>query len=110
MTPPAYEASFASKLVATLDPSQPVIDAFVLQNLGLRLPAYGASNRAGRICEVHRTLVAAFSGFLANEAGNYLVTEFRRAYPGTGITEVKMLDLVLWQTGPQRPGARHLTT
>src|SRR5262245_24080782 len=34
-----YEASFASKLLATLNPDMPVIDSIVLGNLKLRLPA-----------------------------------------------------------------------
>jgi hypothetical protein len=34
------EASFASKLVATIDPSKPVIDKFVLENFGLKLPRW----------------------------------------------------------------------
>jgi hypothetical protein len=33
-----YEASFASKLLATIDPSMPVIDSIVLRNLNLKLP------------------------------------------------------------------------
>ena len=32
------EVSFASKLLVTLDPSNPVIDSVVLKNLGIRLP------------------------------------------------------------------------
>ena len=39
------EASFASKLVATLDPAQPVIDSVVFTNLGLKLPTASAANR-----------------------------------------------------------------
>jgi hypothetical protein len=34
-----YEASFASKLLATINPDMPVIDSVVLRNLDLRLPA-----------------------------------------------------------------------
>jgi hypothetical protein len=47
-----YEASFASKLLATLDPEMPVIDSVVLRNLGLRLPAWTSPNRAERICAI----------------------------------------------------------
>ena len=93
-----YEASFASKLVATLDPSQPVIDSFVLENTGLRLPSFAAHNRSACICDVHAALLAQFSAYLAGEGGAYLTSEFRRIYPNAGITEIKMLDLVLWQT------------
>ena len=39
------EASFASKLVATLDPSKPVIDKFVLEYFAMRLPTTGLRAR-----------------------------------------------------------------
>src|SRR5262245_43015937 len=35
-----YEASFASKLVATIRPEMPVIDSVVLRNVNLSLPRY----------------------------------------------------------------------
>ena len=61
-----YEASFASKLVATLDPSKPVIDSIVLGNLGLRLPATNVPDRAERLCKVYDQIVECFSDFLRN--------------------------------------------
>jgi hypothetical protein len=93
-----YEASFSSKLIATLDSSKPVIDRIVLNNVGLGLPAYTAAKRATGICSVYNELALLFSDFLRSESGNSLVSEFKRAYPGSNITQVKMLDLALWQT------------
>jgi hypothetical protein len=47
------EASFASKLAASIDPGKPVIDSFVLKNLGLRLSRAGAVEaRLARIVEL----------------------------------------------------------
>jgi hypothetical protein len=40
------EASFASKLSATIGPTMPVIDSVVLRNLNLRLPPSGSSNES----------------------------------------------------------------
>lgn len=34
------------------------------------------------------------------ENGKYLVQRFRETYPDANVTEIKMLDLVLWQTRP----------
>src|SRR5580692_11294340 len=42
------EASFASKLVATLDPSKPVIDKFVLEHFELRIPRWGLKDREAK--------------------------------------------------------------
>jgi hypothetical protein len=93
-----YEASFSSKLVATVDPSKPVIDRVVLNNLRLRLPLSGAINREARICRIYSRLISVFSAYLSTEEGIYLISAFRRTYANANITEVKMLDLVLWQT------------
>ncbi|MEX2214203.1 MAG: hypothetical protein WD768_08755 [Phycisphaeraceae bacterium] len=92
------EASFASKLVATLDPTKPVIDAFVLKNVGLRLPLYLAHDRMEKVCAVYDKLIAIIEGFEESEDGNYLLNSFRRMYPDATISNVKMIDLVLWQS------------
>lgn len=95
-----YEASFASKLLATINPEMPVLDSVVLGNLNLSLPAYSSRDRAARIERLHDTLVSWFRAFLPTETGRYLVERFRTEYPHAAISEVKMLDLVLWQTRP----------
>jgi hypothetical protein len=92
------EVSFASKLVASLDPTQPVVDSFVLKNVGLRLPLAGSADRVRKACEVYDTLCTYYSSFLATESGHALVAEFRSHYPEAMITDLKMVDLVLWQT------------
>jgi hypothetical protein len=99
------EASFASKLTATIDPSKPVIDSIVLRNLGLRLPSgQDTSRRLMGIIDLHCRLERHFSSYLNTENGRYLLTRFRDVYPEAQLTEVKMLDLVLWQT--RRPNKR----
>ncbi|CAN0622910.1 conserved protein of unknown function [Burkholderia multivorans] len=97
------EASFMSKLVATINPSKPVIDSVVLENIGLALPKAKALDRIEQICNIHATLEAGFHAFLATEPGRFLVESFRKNYPEADITEVKMLDLVLWQIRPRSP-------
>jgi hypothetical protein len=93
------EASFASKLIATLDPSQPVIDSVVLGNLRRKLPPRGdVSARLGKIIRLHGYLAQTFASYLKTENGRYLVRRFREVYPDTRLSKVKMLDLVLWQT------------
>jgi hypothetical protein len=76
----------------------PVIDSIVLRNLKLRLPATSARDRFARICNLHSILIACFNDFLVTENGRYLVDRFRKVYPLAHVTQIKMLDLVLWQT------------
>jgi len=102
-----HEASFASKLVATINPDMPVIDSIVLRNLELRLPPSGSKQRVARIQELHNRLAACFTEFLRTETGRYLVDRFREEYPSADISEIKMLDLVLWQTRSNAFGQPH---
>lgn len=92
------EASFASKLVATIDPTQPVIDSVVLENTGLKLPYAGSSDRLARIEDVHQSLGSIYAKFLSSGSGRSMVERFKKSYPDASVSEVKMLDLLLWQT------------
>lgn len=91
------EASFASKLVATINPDQPVIDSVVLRNVGLRLPPPGAADRLDRIVLVHSRLANWYTQQLGSAAGAEVIRLFREAYPSALISDTKALDLVLWQ-------------
>lgn len=93
-----YEASFASKMVATLDTSQPVIDSVVLKNLGCKLPTAKTLLRAQAINSLHRDLQQNVQSFLVSAEGKKLVSTFKSAYPAYAISNEKMVDLVLWQT------------
>ncbi len=100
------EASFVSKLVATIDPHLPIIDSRVLKHLGLCLPTTGAEKKLSAAKEIHHTLVREYVAFLKTERGRYLVRRFREQYPSAQFTEVKMLDFVLWGHGRQEHGKR----
>jgi hypothetical protein len=93
------EASFASKLAASVDPGKPVIDAFVLKNLGLQLSRYGeVGARLARVAELHGRIGRVFANFLGTDTGRYMTTRFEECYPDRQLTPIKILDLVLWQT------------
>lgn len=91
------EASFASKLVATLDPTKPVIDKFVLKNLNLRLPYHGAADRERKIVGVYNQLCGKYEALMGSSIGSLILEEFQRLYPSANITDLKKFDLVLWK-------------
>lgn len=93
-----YEASFASKLLASIDTQMPVIDSIVLKNLNLRLPYPYEANRLESICSIHGKLTEYYANYLQTEKGKHLVGRFRKVYPDANVSEVKMLDLILWQS------------
>lgn len=92
-----FEASFASKLVATLDPNQPVIDRFVLENLGMRLPYSYDVQRGRKILQVYADLGSRYEALLQSDVGRLICAKVEARYPGTGISDIKRVDLVLWQ-------------
>lgn len=92
------EASFASKLVAALDPAQPVIDSVVMGNVGARLPYSKNPNRLSLITDLHTSLADCYATYLRSPDGKYLVSKFNKRFPEAKITEVKKLDMVLWQS------------
>jgi len=91
------EASFASKLVATIDPSKPVIDKFVLENFGLRLPRWGLRDREARTIDAYQALCQAYGDYLRGPTGMLIRELFDRSFPGLNLTDLKKIDLVLWQ-------------
>ena len=72
---PRWEKSFTSKLVATLYPDSPVIDRYVLQNVGL------AMNGREQILIGYNQLRDCVDAFLQAEMGQYLVAQFQQEYP-----------------------------
>ena len=90
--------SFSSKLLATVNPNKAVLDSIVLKNLGLKLPYSGAKNRQERIVDVFNQLDERLNMLLATSVGEYLVEAFTAMYPQAQVTDLKKLDLVLWQT------------
>ncbi len=98
-----YEASFASKLVATINDSKPIIDSLVLENTGLILPKYNQPNRMISILEIYNKLESKMNLFLQEPMAKYLVESFDNYFPdATHISPIKKLDFVLWQT--RKPG------
>jgi len=92
-----WEPSFSSKMVASVDPTQPVIDSVVLRNLGLKLPSVRTSERLDSICIVYDDLKKRCRTLLASDTGEFVTQRFEQLYPHVKIEPIKMLDLVLWQ-------------
>lgn len=91
------KASFASKLVATINPDLPVWDSVVLNNLGIKTPAYGGKNRRGKIIDIYNKIIDWYESFLVSEDGGMALELFERHYPNTSLTSLKKVDLILWQ-------------
>ena len=92
------EASFSSKLVATINPNKPVWDEFVLQNLGIKKPTTYSKNRIEKTIEIYMGIEGFYANFLKSNECQALLVEFDSHFPNTNLTQTKKVDLLLWQT------------
>lgn len=94
-----YEPSFSSKLVATLDPEQPVWDVWVLKNTGIRVPSYASKSKVEHAKAAYVTIQRWYRQFLNSKDGELVVRVFDRVVPEHAkVTDLKKVDFVLWQT------------
>lgn len=100
-----YEPSFSSKLAATLDPSEPVWDKYVVRHTGQKAPCYSSPRRWEMakavfqgIRDWYRERLESPEGRLMIEVFDEIIAEHER------ITDIKKIDFVLWQTRGQPMG------
>lgn len=91
------ETSFASKLAATLDPTLPVVDRFILQNFGLRLPYPYETGRQEKVRRIYTDLQDRYRSLMSSETGRLISEKVTEMYPQARLSELKKIDLVLWQ-------------
>jgi hypothetical protein len=97
------ETSFGSKLLATVNPNVAPLDSVVLGHLNLRLPTRTGQSDSARIQQcvnVHNQLVEQMNQLITKPQFQQLKTRFEEGFPGYNFTDIKILDLLLWQYRP----------
>lgn len=93
-------ASFASKLVATINPDKPIWDSVVLQNLGLVKPKSSTGNRTNEITEIvclYDKICDWYAQKLNTADSIKAIQLFDEKFPKNNISNVKKIDFILWQ-------------
>ncbi len=91
------EASFSSKLLATLNPDMPIWDEFVLEKLALKKPGQTGKNRFEDTILLYTQIHNWYRDYVKSPAGKEIIRLFDETYPGAGISDVKKVDFVLCQ-------------
>ena len=94
----AYEPSFCSKLVATINPWKPVWDDYVLKNIERKPPSYASSTKHAEAVTCYRSIERWYGRFMRSNEGRNWVRLFNanvRDYHK--LTDVKKVDFILWQ-------------
>ena len=91
------EASFSSKMIATIDPEKPIWDQYVLQNLGLELKGKNPREKIGNAVEIYHQIGEWYAEYLKTDEARENIAEFDRWLPSYAwITDVKKIDYLLW--------------
>ena len=91
------EASFTSKMIATLHPDRPIWDSLVLARLGLRLKGTRAQAKLENAVEVYDEIVSWYETYLATEDAERNIRLFDEILPDYAwLTPVKKVDFLLW--------------
>ena len=91
------EASFASKLIATLNDSCPIIDQYVLKNLGLSIVGSGKDARCQNAIDVYYRICDWYDDYLETQEAKANIVCFNNMLPQYAwISDVKKIDYLIW--------------
>ena len=92
------EASFASKLLASVNKDLPIWDRRVGRSLNLKVKGTSQEEKLADVKRVYQEVRDTYDGFLNSEEGREFIAEFDRLIPEQyrGISAVKKLDFYLW--------------
>ncbi|MDA9113886.1 hypothetical protein N9J43_00265 [Alphaproteobacteria bacterium] len=93
------EASFSSKLLHTIDTTNPVIDRLVFAKLGWSLPKSTELQQIRKTVDIYNRLTKFYKNALENEKWKIISAQFEAKinYANYTISEEKKLDTLLWK-------------
>jgi len=93
------EISFSSKLLATIDPGQPVWDRYILKFFNLKKPprkrVYGSEMRIAHGNDAYEKLKQKYKAFIATDESKRWIQLFDMYFPICDITPIKKIDFII---------------
>ena len=77
-----------------------MIDKFVLEHFELHLPRWGLKDREAKTIDLYYDLCDKYCAFIQSPMGKVIRELFDSRYPSSEASELKKIDLVLWQIRP----------
>lgn len=92
------EASFSSKLLATIDPEKPILDSQVLDNLGLEIKGATKANKVASAKTCYAEIVNRYKNYQKTDAYHDAIAMFDAHFPSykDSLTDIKKIDFFLW--------------
>ena len=92
------EASFASKMLATINSNMPIWDQYVLKNLNLKVSGKTKKEKLDNTIKTYYEIVEREKEELKREDIKQLIKEFKQNFKEYEISEIKILDYILWNS------------
>ncbi|SFT36186.1 hypothetical protein SAMN02910301_0698 [Lachnospiraceae bacterium XBD2001] len=91
------EPSFSSKMLASINPTKPIWDRYVVQNLNIKLTGATNEQRLQNAITLYSEMENWYSSFLESADGITCVKEFNHYLPDYAwISDIKKVDAILW--------------
>lgn len=100
------EASFSSKMLATINPQMPIWDSIVLSKLGIKPRAHykDRQERLNESIEIYESIVDWYIELVKTSKAQVGLEVFDKAFPEfVWMTSVKKIDFILWGGGGDNP-------
>ena len=91
------EASFSSKMLATIDASKPIWDQYVLQNIGLELTGKTQEEKLRNAVALYDQIIKWYADYLSTDEAKNNLAVFDSMLPSyTWVSDTKKIDCMLW--------------
>lgn len=92
------EASFSSKMLATINPNMPIWDQYVLSNLDLEVKGNNKKEKLKNTIDIYYQIVKIEKDKLKDNEIQKAVTEFKEYFSEYNLSDIKILDYILWNS------------
>ena len=93
----AVEASYASKMLATINTEMPIWDQFVIKNLGVKLPSMNDPERLAKTISIYNDIIEWYQNYMMTANAQRCLKVFDKRLPHyQRISSVKKIDFFLW--------------
>lgn len=90
------EASFSSKMLATINPNMPIWDQYILSNLSLNVEGKTKKERLDNTIKTYYKIVEIENEKLKEKDIKQTVAEFKDYFSEYNLSDIKILDYILW--------------
>ena len=91
------EASFTSKMLASINSSSPIWDTNVLHNLGLSQPKGKGERKLANATKIFHQIKSIYDDLLSDVDLRFFIEKFDKTFPaGKSISTVKKIDFYIW--------------